>query len=261
MLYAVAEKLDRLGLRPLVAKAASLAYPGQSFSVDSDGDWVSSQAEATIVSPEIYTSPYSHAYAWVMDNWTYCYTPKPGDILVDLGTGIGEEAVVFSKLIGGGTMLAVEAHPVIYRCLTKTIKLSQLSNVQPIHCAVGGSDGETLIDDGENILTGSIMNNAGVPVPQFTLDTLTAGLERIDFLRTNIEGAEKLMLHGMKNSIRKIRNACVSCHDFLGRPAKAEVIAFFEKHGFETVTRPDTPDPMCDYVYASRPPAHDLQSS
>jgi hypothetical protein len=84
-----------MGLRPLIAKAATLAYPRQTFSVDAEGRWINSQPECTIASPVIYTTPFAHFRDWVMDNWAYCYTPKTGDVLVDLGTGIGEEAVIF----------------------------------------------------------------------------------------------------------------------------------------------------------------------
>lgn len=245
-----------MGLRRLVAKAATFAYPGQAFSVDRDGHWVNEQAECTIVSPVMHTASFAGFGNWVRDNWLYRYTPKPGDIIVDLGTGIGEEAVVFSKLIGDGTMLAVEAHPVVHQCLTKTIVRSGIANVRPIHCAVGAEEGSIIIDDGESFLTGSIMSTQnGVRVPMVTLDALTKDLPRIDFLRTNIEGAERLMLVGMTNSVQKVRNLCISCHDFLGKPearSRADVISFLEQNGFVVSTRPGTPAPMCDYVYGSR---------
>jgi FkbM family methyltransferase len=264
MLYAVASKLDALGLRPWIAKVATLAYPGQTFSVDQDGYWVNEQLEGTIVSPVIHTAPYAGFRKWVMDNWTFCYTPKLGDVLVDLGTGIGEEAVVFSKLIGpDGLLVAVEAHPIIYKCLTKTVSRSSLDNVRTIHCAIGDSDGEVLIDDGVSFLTGSTLADSGSYVPQLTLDTLCSGLERIDFLRTNIEGAERLMLGGMQKTICKTENICISCHDFLDKPearSKADVMAFLDSHGLQTVTRPDTSPPMCDYVYATRQPPSRPQS-
>jgi hypothetical protein len=89
-----------------------------------------------------------------------------------------------------------------------------------------------------------------------TLDELTKDLPRIDFLRTNIEGAERLMIGAMSTAVRKIRHLCISCHDFLGRPearSKAEVVGFLKDHGFQLKFRPDTPAPMCDYVYAVGP--------
>ena len=250
MLKRLAMSLDRLGFRPLVAKAANLAYPGHSFRVDEDGDWVHEQPECTIVSPVPHTSGYDYVRGWVTDNWLWQYKPQDGDIIVDLGTGVGEEAVIFAPLIGAsGLMLAVEAHPVVYRCLRKTV--ATLTNVRPINVAVGAESGTAQIDDGSSFLTGSLFGS-GVEVPMVTLDELTAELPRIDFLRTNIEGAERLMLGGMTETVLKIRNICISCHDFLGRPetrSRAEVIRFFEDHGFKLAYRADTSAPMCDYVY------------
>ena len=255
MLKSAAMILDRFGLRRLVANAANLAYSGHSFSVDADGDWIHSQRECTIASPVPHTSPFAHFRNWVTDNWLWSYVPKSGDVIVDLGTGVGEEAIIFSPLIGpDGMMIAVEAHPVVFRCLSKTITASGLQNVRPVHAAVGDEDGTIQIDDGPSFLTGSVFGK-GAEVPMVTLDTLTRDLDRIDFFRTNIEGAEKLMLPGMTESVKKIHHLCISCHDFLGKPearSRAEVVAFLEKHGFELSFRPGTPAPMCDYVYGVR---------
>ena len=251
MLKTLAMGLDRIGLRPLVAKAANLAYSGHSFNVDADGDWIHELPECIIASPVPHTSPYAYFRDWVTDNWLWKYTPGPGHIIVDLGTGIGEEAVIFSPLIGSsGLMLAVEAHPTIFRCLRKTV--ASLPNVRPVNVAVGSENVTCQIDDGSNFLTGSVFG-AGTEVPMVTLDELTKELPRIDFLRTNIEGAERLMIAGMSNAVGKIRHLCISCHDFLGRPetrSKSEVVRFLKDHGFQLTFRPETPAPMCDYVYA-----------
>lgn len=240
--------LDRAGLRPLVARAANLAYSGHNFCVDGDGDWVHEMPEGVIVSPVPHTAPFAHFERWVADNWLWKYKPKQGDVIVDLGTGVGEEAVIFSPMIGPtGIMLAVEAHPTVFRCLQKTV--AGLSNVRPVNVAVGDRNGEIEIDEGASFLTGSVFGK-GRKVPMVTLDELTKDLPRIDFLRTNIEGAERLMLSGMTEAVGKIRNLCISCHDFIGRPARSEVIALLRHRGFEISRRPNTPAPMCDYVYA-----------
>ena len=100
MLFRVAQRLDAFGLRPLVAKLASLAYPDQKFSVDDRGRWINEQAECTIVSRDIHTARYSVLADQVAHLWLYRYTPQSGDIVVDVGAGMGEEAIVFSRLVG-----------------------------------------------------------------------------------------------------------------------------------------------------------------
>ena len=261
MLLSIAQKLDSFGLRPLVAKAATLAYPGQRFFADKHGHWVNQQPEATIVSPVIHTTPHAAYRDWVIDNWTWAYSPKPGDILLNLGTGIGEEAVIFSGMIGSGRMFAIEAHPETFRCLRETVRRSGLANVTPIHCAIGGSDGTVSIGAGNSHLTNSVLHVGGTPVPLRTVDSLVAehGLTHIDFFRTNIEGAERLMLSGMEKSASVVRNLCISCHDFIADEtgddsfrSKSAVLEWVGENGFELLERPPQPPPARDYVYARK---------
>lgn len=250
MLHSVAEKLDALGLRSIVAKAASLAYCNQTFSVDPDGHWVNQQTECTIVSPTLHTSAYSAIRARVMDQWCYAYAPKAGDIIIDCGAGVGEEAVVLAPLVG--KVLSIEASPETFRCLTKTIERSKLANAIPIHCAVADKSGTALIDSGPSHIASSIMRSGKIAVPQRTIAELATNLPRIDLLRMNIEGAEKLAVLGVP--WEKVRAAVISCHDFAGLPAKAQVLSALQSNGFEVITRNDRPDQpwVADYLYAGR---------
>ena len=126
----LAETADRFGLRRWVARAASLAYADQRFEVDAAGHWVNRQAGAAFVSPTIHTANYAHIEQSVLDNWTWEYRPTRGDTVIDVGAGIGEETVVFSRLVGAaGKVIAIEAHPETFKCLTATIEQSALANV------------------------------------------------------------------------------------------------------------------------------------
>lgn len=246
MLYAVAEKLDRLGLRPLIARAATLAYAEQSFSVDTDGHWVNRQKECAIISPTIHTARYSAIRERILDHWCWDYMPQQGDIIIDCGAGVGEEAVVFSSL--AGQILSIEAHPETYACLAKTVQRSGFNNVVPIHCAVADKSGTAFIDS--NDIASSIMRTGNIRVPQRTIAELAANLPRIDLLRMNIEGAEKLAVHGVPWA--KVRNVAISCHDFCGLPSKAEVRSVLESKGFAIRTRevPQGQPWIADYLYA-----------
>lgn len=257
-----ASTLDALGLRRLVAAASNLVTSGQHFSVDRHGHWVNAQPEAVFVSPTIHANHFAEVRGWVMRYSCFAYTPKVGDIILDMGTGIGEEAVIFSELIGDqGRMLAVEAHPETFRCLQQTIARSGLGNVTPLHCAIGDSDGEASITAGtENHIGNSIMQGGEIRVPQRSVQSLAAehGLEHIDFLRANIEGAERLMVRGIGDV--KIANLCVSCHDFIADEtgdeafrSKAAVRAWMESNGYRVTSQPPETANACaeDYLYAS----------
>ncbi len=70
------------------------------------------------------------------------------------------------------------------------------------------------------------------------------GLDRIDFLKMNIEGAERLAIQGMTETLQQTSVLCISCHDFLADAAgdegfrtKATVLEFLEQRGFRVVER------------------------
>jgi FkbM family methyltransferase len=246
VLYSVADKLDRIGLRALVAKAATLVYPEQAFTVDSEGRWINEQAECTVVSPTIHTATFASIRARVLDQWCYCYTPKKDDVVVDCGAATGEEAIVFSSLVG--RVISIEAHPIYFGCLTETIRRSGLPNVTPVHAAVLHERGTARIDSAG--IASSVMRNGTSHVPQISIADL--GLSRIDLLRMNIEGAERLAVHGVP--WENVSNAVISCHDFAGLPSKTEVRSVLEREGFEITSRkaPDGMPWVGDYLYATR---------
>ncbi len=264
MFHAIASRLDRLGLRRPLAVAASLAYPRQSFSVDDLGNWVNQQVEYTIVSPTIHTAAFADIRAWVLETWCHGYTPRRGDVVVDVGAGIGEEALVFSRLVGpSGRIVAIEAHPATFACLASTVQRSGLTNVEPVECALGESDGSASISTGNQHLANSIMAGGDHIVAKRSLDSLAAelGLDRIDFLRMNIEGAERLAIQGMTKCIDDVRNVSISCHDFVADStgddsfrSKAQMRAFLKDSGFKLMTRSaENERPWVgDYLFGSR---------
>lgn len=262
-LFQVAERLDRIGLRRPVAKLATLAYPASRFSVDADGRWVNAQAEATFVSPTLHTASYRALHAWVLDNWLWDFSLKPGDTVIDVGAGIGEETVVFSRLVGpAGRVIAIEAHPDTFACLERTVQLSGLDNVTAVQCAVADADGELAIATADCHVASALVESGGIKVAARSLDSLAdeLGLGDVAFVKMNIEGAERPAMAGMTRLLGGLEAACVSCHDFLADlgqsedfRTKAEVRAALEAGGFAIRTRED--HSQCwvrDYLYARR---------
>ncbi len=243
---------------------ATLAYPRSEFAVDSEGRWVNRQPEATFVNSTLHTTTYENVRRWVTDNWAWEYLPQDGDTVIDVGAGIGEEAVIFSHLVGPrGRVISIEAHPETFACLESTIQLSNLKNVRPLNVAVADRDGELFISTAENHLESSVLGaSEGIRVKARSLDSLAdeLRLEKVDLIKMNIEGAEKLAVRGMTQIAHRVRHAAISCHDFISDRTgdeqfrvKAEVRAALEAHGFSIETRSDAPEPwMRDYLYASR---------
>src|SRR5579862_9114771 len=151
------------------------------------------------------------------DYWFGHYQPKPGDVIVDVGAGRGEDVLPFSCKTGvAGRVLAIEAHPVSYQILDKFCQLNKLANTTPIHVAVMDCPSVVTIDD-EDIWEANTVSSTstgpGTPVRATTLDQLCKEQEitRIDFLKMNIEGAEAFALRGMTDAIGNVRSICVCC--------------------------------------------------
>ena len=265
------EALIGMGLGPLVARLATFVYnlkPGarRRFSFDDRRNWVNEQDEVTFVSPAVHTLRYAEVRDTTRDIWEYAYSPGPGDVVIDVGAGIGTEIVVFAKAVGPeGRVIAIEAHPATCEALRRTVARSGLSNVEVLHLAIADREGELLISDRD---TGHIGNSItgvteGVPVRATTLDRLAddLGIGRVDYLKMNIEGAEALAIRGMERLVARTRHIAIACHDFIAdeggsadHRTLAPVRAFLGQSGFDLRERPDDPRTWVrDQVYGSRP--------
>jgi len=153
-----------------------------------------------------------------MHFWCFDYVLKQGDTVIDIGAGIGDDVVSFSRLVGEkGLVIAIEAHPDIFRCLEKTIAANKLENVHCLNIAASDREGEIELSSEENLLSHSIITGEGsVKVPTRILDdTLDEiGVKKIDLIKMNIEGAETAALLGMRDTLEKTSHLAVSCHDF-----------------------------------------------
>ena len=274
IVYEVARRIDALGCRKMVATLATLTASrssGQKFAVSAKGEWINMQPDAVVVSPTIHTARYDQFRAWVLDNWCWHHLPKLGDTVIDVGAGVGEEAVVLSHLVGPtGSVISIEAHPATFACLEQTVQRSGLTNVLPLMVALGDADGIARIGSAAEHLKNSILVGAGdTEVPMRTLCSLLRELEidRVDLLKLNIEGAERLAVRGMAECADRLRHVVISCHDFLAERGdgeqlrtREEVRAMLASQGFDLKTRPEHADAWTrDYLYGSRAPVTELR--
>jgi FkbM family methyltransferase len=256
--------LNRSGLRSiLTVSAATFATVrlGKLCTVSYDGEWVHRFPSCTLVEPTLTLWTPEQIERQTSDVFLHRYVPKEGDTIMDVGAGTGWETLSFSRGVGkSGRVISIEAHPKVFRCLSKVCAENRLANVTPIQAAVADHDGEVQIGDSleyeENSIIGEV---SGVPVLCTTLDSIFQSLElkQVDFLKMNIEGAERLALRGMGAMLQRTKNICISCHDFLADEGgsnafrtKAEVIAFLKQNGFAISLRES--DGRCnvrDYVY------------
>lgn len=193
------------------------------------------------------------------------HTIHPGDVVFDIGAGVGEATLLFSKMVGpAGKVVAVEAHPRTFAMLDRVCQLNSLRNVELIHAAVMDSNQPVMISDTQGT-EGYLMNRVGVQgiqTPSVTLSDLVTELQltHIDFLKTNIEGAEVAALQGARDVLPIVRHAAIGCHDFLADQTgdesyrtKDTVNTLLVEAGFTVASRAGDPCRWAaDYLYASR---------
>jgi FkbM family methyltransferase len=259
--------LDRPGGRFLLEKIATRVMgKNQVHDVEIayiDGFWTRRVGRQFFPDGPRFEYSYSDFDAWkgqmeqyaadTREYWLRHYEPREGDLVVDVGAGRGEDTFTFSRAVGAsGRVIAIEAHPLSFAMLKSFCRLNQLSNVTALHVALMDRPGTVTIAESEsNWQENAVDQNGGsmgISVPAATLDDLCErqGINSIDFLKMNIEGAERSALLGMASMMTNIRQICVACHDFrsdAGHGEEFRTRSFVErtlvKHGFTLASRCD----------------------
>ena len=201
------------------------------------------------------------------DYWFHVYRPQPGDVIVDIGAGCGEDVYAFSEGVGAeGVVWALEAHPETFKRLERFCRKRRLSNVRCIRRAVMDRRAMLHIETQANWQANSISDRPRTPASEdveslpFDDICLEHGIARIDFLKMNIEGAERFALAGMSAALARTRHICVAAHDFRADRGEGEqfrtrdfVVKALEAAGFTLALR--TSDPRSwvrDQIHGTR---------
>ena len=261
--------LDRPGMRHILRPLATLYASARNRSLvrvtDEAGLWVHHHRAAKLVFRVIYTISPGQLDAITRDTFFNSYTPRPGDVVIDVGAGVGTETLTLSRLVRDtGRVIAIEAHPETYRCLAKLCELNALNNVSDRQIAIMDKSGPVTLSDSETNISNTVMRETpdAITVPGVSLDELveTERLPRVDFLKMNIEGAEALALHGMRRTLGMTENLAISCHDFIAEArgdesmrTKATVRRALQAHGFAVTERTTDARPWVrDTLYGTR---------
>jgi FkbM family methyltransferase len=152
------------------------------------------------------------------------FTPKQGDIVIDIGAHIGLYTIIGAKRVGAqGKVVAIEADPENFEMLNRNIKLNQLTNVIPLNYAVYSKETKIklYLPSGESGFTkyNTIMPNwintqeKFVEVNANTLDYLLQlnkiRQEEVNWIKIDVEGAEFEVLKGATNVLSKSKDVAI----------------------------------------------------
>lgn len=184
---------------------------------------------------------------------------RPGQIVIDVGANIGYYSVLFSKIVGGsGRVFAFEPTQHYRSVLLRNLAANKLSNVEIL--PVGLSDRRQRV--GIQVGTSSATIHPPEKLPHefeevidlLSLDEFVESmtLERIDFIKVDVDGHEPLFLDGARRVLDKFNplillevshlhylEAGVSAWDFYAR-LKRDGYRIYDEEGLvELRTRSD----------------------
>lgn len=164
---------------------------------------------------------------------------KDGETVVDLGANIGYFSCLMSSLVGNrGRVLAIEASPVIFRQLIANVQENGCRNVHMLNLAVWEKPGEidlylehprnqgrtTLLPQGSGTLMGT------TPCDRLA-NIVAADIEKISFIKVDVEGAERPALEDILANVSRFRRPLSVVAEI--SPSNRDLIAKFSGSGFE----------------------------
>lgn len=138
---------------------------------------------------------------------------RPGDCVIDVGANVGYYTIVAAKLVGpAGCVHAFEAAPRTCAALATNATLNPAANIHAHGQAVTDRCGATRLFAATPDRTGySSIRNLGeqtedvVTVPTISIDSMLAELPTTRLVKIDVEGAELLVLRGMRGLIERDR--------------------------------------------------------
>jgi FkbM family methyltransferase len=138
---------------------------------------------------------------------------SPGMIAVDAGASYGAYTVTAARILGAsGRVLSFEPASEAYSILVENIEINGFTRVRAIRAALADRPGKAPLllhpDSSRNSL-GKQEGSSGVSedVVVATLDQVfeQEGIDRVDFLKLDVEGAEELVLRGARSLLERSR--------------------------------------------------------
>lgn len=194
---------------------------------------------------KFYDNPYG-GISNTVKGYLRKYKVKKGDIVVDAGAYVGAFTLIASKMVGDkGKVIAFEPDKENYEKLLKNIELNDITNVIAINKGLWSRTTTFEFNDKHSGTSSFIFDktktNHAVSVPTVSLDDELEELRinKVDFIKMDIEGAEIEAIKGcnniLKNSDTKLTIA--SYHVVNGQKSCFELEKLLTKLGYNVETQ------------------------
>jgi FkbM family methyltransferase len=122
---------------------------------------------------------------------------------VDIGANIGLMTLYISEYCTSGQIISVEPNRAVFRALQNTIKANGIKNASAVNAAIDEQDGEVRFS--EDSAYGHIDPKGGALVEAMTFATLLERykIDRVDFIKIDVEGHEPVILRTALDLIKR----------------------------------------------------------
>lgn len=199
---------------------------------------------------------------------------RPGMVVIDIGAHLGEYTLRASQLVGKtGQVHAFEPDPIVFRYLQQNAARSPLGNITVHQSAVANQQGEMQFAvQGEPSISSLIPSSGAfrqapvrtISVPVQTIDAYCTehNLERVDFIKIDIEGAELLAFNGAEEVLSRPPGEAPAIYfEFVERLIRpfgysgADVLQYLTEHGYTIYDCPDGERLLRVDARSGQPPA------
>lgn len=136
-------------------------------------------------------------------------TVKPGDTVIDVGANVGALTVAMARIVGPtGRVIAFEPQPETADLLEKNVAQNDLDYVEVHRCAAGDKHRDViampvLAEVGHKNYGGVALGKGERSATTETIDEMK--LERCNFIKIDVEGMERKVIKGARETIMRCR--------------------------------------------------------
>jgi FkbM family methyltransferase len=142
---------------------------------------------------------------------------RPGMVAVDVGANVGVHTLRLARAVGArGRVHALEPEPDNFRLLERAVREAGATQVR-LHAAAAADRTGPLrlylspVNRGDHRMHADAVPRREVSVPAIVLDELLADEPRVDFVKIDVQGAEVLVLRGLRRTLARRPVAGVLC--------------------------------------------------
>jgi FkbM family methyltransferase len=135
----------------------------------------------------------------------------PDDQVIEIGANIGTHTIPLAKAVPSGLVHAFEPQPVVFQNLCANLSLNCCENVLAWPAAVGREKGKLVVPPVDYCSPGNFggislkEEGDGVEIEVLRLDDYAVKLTSLKLLKIDVEGMEKNVIDGGRNTIQRLR--------------------------------------------------------